>query len=334
MSWTAEVQVINQHLQFGAETTPGTGVAAGKLLECFDMMPGINGDVLFYTPTGRKYPSEQEENTEWLDWTFGGNMDYNGILYPMSSVYGQSSAAMHGSSSTAKDWVFTPPVTGSVQPQTYSIEQGDAIRAHKSYYNLFTEYGYTLTRKAVSNTGKLISQPLQDGITLTTNPTAVALAPVVGKQWEVFLDTTSGALGTTQLTRVLSFVYLFTNVYGPLWVLNRANVGFTAHVDLKPATTVKMLVEADSNGMALLSDLQAGTTLFLRAIAQGNQIASDGPGAVYNTITHDMAVKVGKPQPFKDEQGVFAIEWELDIVEDSGWGKAQTCTVTNLITAL
>ena len=49
-----------------------------------------------------------------------------------------------------------------------------------------------------------------------------------------------------------------------------------------------------------------------------------------------MAVKVSKTTPFKDEQGIYAIEWEFEVVEDAAWnsGQSQTITVTNLITAL
>ncbi len=54
----------------------------------------------------------------------------------------------------------------------------------------------------------------------------------------------------------------------------------------------------------------------------------------YNIYQHDMAVKVSKPNPFSDKKGVFAEEWEFTIVEDATWGKAQTVTVTNLLTAL
>ena len=54
----------------------------------------------------------------------------------------------------------------------------------------------------------------------------------------------------------------------------------------------------------------------------------------YNINQHDMAVKVSKPNPFKDHKGVFAEEWEFTIVEDATWGKSQTVTVTNLLTAL
>lgn len=338
MTWTAERTTVNQRIQIGPEATTalGTPVAAGKLLECFDWQFGINGDIAQYTPTGHKYVNVQEENTEWVDITVGGDLDYNGAIYLLNSAMGATSPTSHGGSSTAKDWVFTPPTNGSIVPQTYSIQQGDSVHAHSVAYGLITEFGYKGLRKGpFTVSAKGIAQPISDGISLTSNPTAVALAPTVAKQWNVYLDTTSSGLGTTQLTRVLSVDYLMTNIYGPLWVLNRSTVGWTAHVDLMPKTTIKLKLEADANGMALLSYLQSGTTYYLRVQAQGNQIASDGPGAVSNTLTHDMAVKIGKPTGvFADDQGVFALEWELTIVEDPTWGKAQTITVTNLLTSL
>lgn len=339
MAWTAERTSVNQRLQFGAEATTalGTSVSAGKLVECFDMQFAINGDVNFYTPTGRKYPNTQEENTEWVDMTLGGNFDYNGCLYPLSGVMGSTTPVAHLASATAKDWVLTPGVTSpSIVPQTYTIEQGDSIRAHKMTYGLFTEWGYKGTRKDFTNSGKGIARALSDGITMTNSPTAVALAPVVSKHVNVYLDTTSGGLGTTQLTRVLSVDYLMTNVYGPFYPLDRSQTSWTAHVDLLPKCTIKLKVEADANGMAMLPYLQSGTTYFLRVDALGTTaIATDGPGNIYNEFKHDMAVKFNKPTGvFADEQGVFAIEWELMIVEDATWGKSQTFTVTNLITAL
>jgi hypothetical protein len=212
------------------------------------------------------------------------------------------------------------------------------------------------------------------------------------------------------------------NIYGSFWPLNRTNISFPAHVDLAPATTMKLKVEADAAGMALLSSLQVGTTQYMRVMAQGQIIdnlqtvslgtpsagtftltykgqttagitfnaaasavqtaltglstigtgnatvtgSAGGPysvsftgtlasdstamtgsasgltggtflitqSQVYNTIQHDMAVKTGKPTTFADDSGIFAIEWELTIVEDPTWGKSQVVTVTNLLTAL
>ncbi len=336
MTWTAEVSTVNQRLQIGVETTHGTAVAATELLECFDWQLAIEADVKMYRPTGHKYDTVQEENIEWSSGTLGGALDYNGVIYPLSSIMGTVAPVAHGASSTAKDWVFTPPIYGSVNPTTYTLQQGDSVRAHQMAYGLFTSYGFKATRKDVSCSGKFIGQLMSDGIVLTSSPTAIPLAPVVGKHWNIYLDSTSGTLGTTQLTRPLSLDFMFDAVYGPFYALNRANPSFTAHVDLSPKTTIKLLVEADANGMALLGYLQSGVTYYLRCQAQGNQIASDGPGAVYNTYQHDMAVKVSKPNPWKDDSGIFAIEWELTIVEDPSWnsGQSQVVTVTNTRTAL
>ena len=339
MTWQAERTSVNQKIQIGAEATTalGTPVAAGKLLECFDFSFSINGDVNFYTPTGRKYASSQEENTEWVDISVGGNLDYNGVIYLLNSTMGNVSPVSHLASVTAKDWVFTPPTTGSIVPRTYTIQQGDSVRAHQVAYAIFSDFGYKGDRKNFTISGKGIGQPITDGATMTSSPTAVALAPVPAKQFNVYLDPTSGALGTTQLTRALSVDYSMTGTYGPLFVLNRSTLGFTAHVDMAPKASIKLKLEADAAGMALLGYLQSGVTYYLRVQAQGTTaIAADGPGNIFNTFTHDMAVKVNKPTAFADAQGVFAIEWELDVVEDSTWntGQAQTFTVTNLIAAL
>jgi hypothetical protein len=367
----------------------------------------------------------QVESTEWVDGTMGGPLDYNGVLYPLNSAMGSVSPTAHGSSSTAKDWVFTPPVTGSATPNTFTFQQGDSVRAHQLAYGLFTNFAYKGTRKDFTVSGKLIANNLTDNITLTSTPTAVALAPAPSKQFNVYLDPTSAALGTTQLLRVLSVDFTMDGIYGPLWVLNRANLSFPVHVDMKPKATVKLKVGADAAGMALLGYLQTGATQFLRVQGQGLiidnlQTVTIGGGATggtftlsykgqttapitysasltsatvntafqllstvstnctvtggaggpytftfsgplasdmspvgatnvslvggtptitsvaqaYNIFQHDLAVKVGKPTKFEDDQGVFAIEWELTVVEDSGWGKAHMITVTNLLTAL
>jgi hypothetical protein len=336
MAWTAERTTVNQKIQIGAEATTalGTAVAANKLLQNYDFTFGIIPDVIFYRPTGRKYDTVQIENAEWVDGTMAGTLDYNTSIYPLSGAMGSVSAVAHLASATAKDWIFNPPVTGSVVPQTYTFQQGDSIRAHQLAYGLFTQFGYKGDRKTFTVSGKVLAQAITDGATLTGSPTAVALAPVAAKQVNVYLDSTSGGLGTTLLTRVLAIDFTMDGIYGPLMTLNRANLGYAAHVDMAPKATFKLKVEADAAGMALLGYLQSGVTYFLQVDAQGAQIASDGPGAILNEFKHQMAVKVGKPTTFSDDQGVFAIEWELTIVEDSTWGHSQLLTVTNLLTAL
>lgn len=336
MTWTAETQTVNQQVQIGPESTPGTAVAASKLLKCYDWVPGINAGTTPYTPSGNKYVASQEEDWEEAGWTIGGILDYNGLPYLLSSAMGKIVPALHSPSITAYDWIYTPPLTGSIQPQTYTVMQGDSIRARKTAYVLVNNFGYKGTRKTpFTISGKAMAQSLQDGIVLTSSPTAVALAQATTNQFNVYLDTTSGGIGTTQLTRVFSIEYAFDNIYGPFYPLNRSNSSFTGHVDLMPKTSFKMLVAADSTGFgAMQGYLESQATVYIRVSAQGALI--DAGNSIHNTFQHDMAVKFTKPSDLKDEQGIFATEWECTIVQDPAWasGQAQTITVTNLISAL
>src|SRR5579872_6564647 len=202
MTFTPHVTTVNQHLQIGPESTSalGTNVAATKELLCFDVTFQPEGDTTFYKASGRKYDGEQEQNTEWSSATWNGAMDYNGMIYPVLSIGGNVAAAAHGNSATAKDWIVAPPVTGTVVPRTYTVEQGEAtVYAKKVNYLLFTDLGYTFERKATSMTGKSMSQNMQTGITMTSTPTQIPLAPIAGKHINVYQDSSSANLGTTQL---------------------------------------------------------------------------------------------------------------------------------------
>lgn len=292
MTWNPERSTVNQHLQIGPESTSslGTNVAATKELLCFDMVMQPEGDTTFYRGSGRKYNAEQEQHTEWLSATWNGNMDYNGLIYPLVSIGGNVAAAAHGSSGTAKDWIITPPVTGSIVPRTYTVEQGDSNYAQKVNYTLFTDFGYTVERKATSMTGKTMSQALQIGITLTSNPTVVALATMPGKHFNFYADTSSGALGTTQLAKILKVQFAMNGVYGQFFPINRANASYANQVDLAPQTTLKMLLEADATALAFLAAWEQGTTYFVRTNAQGLvidnlQIATITGGPTGGTFT-------------------------------------------------
>jgi hypothetical protein len=332
----AEVATINQKVQVGVETTSGTSVAASKQVNCFTWAMGVEADTKFYMGTGRKYASTAVENKEWASGTLDGPLDFNALIYPLNGAMGGISAATHGTSATAKDWIFTPPLTGNAAPKTFTIEQGDAVRAHKFSYGLFTSFNYKGTRDEFTCNADLIGQLVTDGITMTASPTAVALSPMASKLFSVWIDPTSGALGTTQFTRIISVDYSFANIYTPAWFINRSVTSWATHIDTAPTCTLKIMMEADAAGMGLLTSLQAGTTQYVRIQAVGAQIAADGPGSVLATFTHDMAVKFQKPTRWQDQNGIFAIEWDAQIVEDTAWGSgtAQTFTLTNLLTAL
>src|SRR5689334_4622015 len=134
---------VNQRIQLGVETTPGTGVTANRIIDAWTVKMGPKTDSKQSTPTGRKYVSAQAMNKEWMEWGIDSPiMDYNSMIYLLSSAFSGITPTAHGSSSTAKDWIVTPPVSGSASPKTYTIEQGSSERAHKFSYGLLNKFGY------------------------------------------------------------------------------------------------------------------------------------------------------------------------------------------------
>lgn len=334
MAWQQERASINQRIQIGAEslTALGTAVPANKNLLPFTFQFGPSFDLATYMATGHKYPVIQEANEEWVDGSLSGSGCYNTLVYPLAGACGTTTPTTSGSSTTAKDWVFTPPIAGVKEPQTYTFEQGDGTTAEKLAYGLFTQFGYKFDRKSFEVSGTILAHQLQTGITMTSSPTNVPLAPIVANQVNVYIDDDQASLGTTQALKFISGDYTMGGIYGPAWFVNRANASFSNHVDLAPKSTFKVLVEADATGLALLSAVRDGVLKYIRVEAVGDVIDADN--TINNTFQHDMAVFIGKPDQFSDSNGIYAIGFECTIAEDPTWSKSQEFTLTNLITAL
>jgi len=186
---------------------------------------------------------------------------------------GIATPATHGSSATAKDWIYDAILSGSRQPQTYTFEQGEAAtRAHKFAYGLITKYGYKFSRKDSSISGSVLAQKVSDGITMTSSPTPIALLPMTGQEFNLYIDSSSASIGTTQILNNLSGEFTMDGIYGPAWYVNRAASSFSAHVDLVPNAGFKFAVAADANGMASLGDMRTGVTKYARVEAVGDVI--------------------------------------------------------------
>lgn len=324
---------INQVVQFGKETTPGTAVAANKRLDGAMVSLGIEADVAYYRGTGRKYNTVQELNREWSSGTLDESpLDFGWTVYPLSSIYGTPTIAASGASSTAKDWTFNASLSGNASPQTFSIEKGDSTTAEKVDYALFQQWGYKGTRQSFTQSGAFISRKVTKGATLTASPTVVPIAPINASLFDVYIDPDSTGLGTTKIVRPLSIEFTFDSVYNPAWYINTDYASWAEHVDATPNCTFKLMVVADTQGMALLDTMRDGSTQFIQVKAEGAEI--DATNSINEAFVHNMAVKVGKPDKWADSDGLYAISWEFTIIEDATWGKAHQIILTNLLTAL
>ena len=327
----AERTSIAQLIQIGVESTPGTSVSATKKFQATSIEPSIRAEVDRFRPMGTKYETFVAENKEWVEARLSGKLNYTEIVYLLSSLVDTATISTPAMATNTRNWNFTSDATSEDTPKTFTVEHGSSVRADKFTYGLVTELGMSFNRNSCEFTGGMIGQRLTDGITMTSmGVTTVALEPVIANQVSVYIDTTSGGLGGTKLTRALSTEWHLGSRYNPLWVLDAANSSWVAAVETAPDLTMNLTVEADSEGMGQLTNLRSGDTVWARIEAVGDLIES----TFYNKLTIDMPVKLVGTGGFSDQDGVYAVEWNFVGVYDSTWGKPFDINVRNTLTAL
>ena len=329
-----ERATVAQVVQIGAEATnaQGTAVAAGKLLASMELTGGIKAEHEMFRPTGRKYGSFVIPGREWSEWKIGGKATYGELVYPLASVLHSTTPSTDGT--LPKLWTFTPGLSAEDTVQTYTVEMGSGVRAHSFAYGIVTELGLKFSHKSgVEYDGVLMGQRIGDGITLTTNPTAIETTPmpIAGTQITISTGTSfAGLASASTIARCLSAEWRIGDRFKPLWVLDATKTSYVAHVEGVPKLAAKILVEADAAGMAFLTAMRAASQQWLRFGCSGPNIESGKP----YLFQIDGCYNVKNVSDFRDEEGVYAVEWELEPVYDTTAAKTYEAKVRNLVAAL
>lgn len=331
-----ERATISQACQIGVETVAGTSVAANKRLGSigFNLAPSIETNA--QRPMGQKYANLQILGKEWVTASIDGAPVYTELPYILSSLMSAGTVTQIMDSVTPTGcykWSFDSNAFGDDAPKTFTVEQGSAARAAKSSGLLITDTTMEFSRSEVTLSGSAIGKALVDGITMTASPTQLPQVPVRPTEMSFYADATAAALGTTKLTRAIKGSFELSSRYGPLWVVDAALPSYAATVETEPTLQGTMLQVMDAEGMAHLTRLRAGTTMFFRFAAIGPSIYV---GALPQThkLYVDFAAQVSDIKEPSDEDGVYAIEWTLGGVVDSVWGKAFHIDVYTTTSAL
>lgn len=321
---------VVETVQFGPETTEGTAVPATRNIRSMSVDTKIGGQSEFFRPDGRKFNALSTLNQEWSTFAINGKGTYTEIIYPLAMMFGDPTAAASGIAIKTRTYEMLD--TTLLTPKAMTIEKGGSVRAQKMAGSILTDLTMTFSRKTgVSLTGNGIGRLFTDGVTLTPGLPDVALIPLVGKQLDVYVDSTAAALGTTKLLRAFSVEESITGVFGPLWAINSALTSYADHVDLAPTTSTKVMLEADATGMGYLTQYRADTLMFIRIQSTGATMP--GEAAPY-LFQFDTCVAIKSVEPDTDEDGVTTVSYDCELIKDSTWGKAQSIKVANQIATL
>ena len=329
----AERQSTTQKVQIGFEATPGTIVPATKIIQSYRIDPGVKATLTPFTPTGFKAPTLIPLGQEMVEAKISGVATYSEIITLLNSLLVAPAAPTQIGTTGGYPWLFTPSVNSPDSFKTISVEQGDSVRAHSFGFGVVNSLGFKWDRNNATIDGSMFGGKLNDGATLTALSGAGStyeIIQVLGSQIAVYADSTNGGLGTTKLTRVLMGEINISERYKPLWVVDSAQGSFVAVVESVPKIELKLTLEADSNGMAFLNSMRNGSTTFFRVKALGANI---GTGADY-LLQFDIAGKVSAISEFKDQDGVYAVEFTFTAVYDATWAKFLEVKAVNKISTL
>ncbi len=332
-----ERSTISQAVQIGVEATPGTGVAATRRLGSIGIEMGAQVDTNAQRPNGQKYANLQVLGREWGEASVSGSPAYTELPYLFASLLSTPTvtAIMDGTVATgAHLWTFETDSFGADAPKTYTLEQGDKVRAHRAVYALLSDLTMGWSRSEVSLDGTMTTRRLEDGITLSPGATMLPQVPVRPSELSAYLDVASADLGLTKLLRAISGEWSVGSRFSPVWVVDAAQPSFVAHTEAEPDASFTLLQQADGQGMANLVALRGGATRFLRLVAEGPVIYSAAGVVHRHRMTLDMAGQVSDVGSFSDEDGVYAVEWTFGAVHDPAWGRAMRVQVVTTTSAL
>lgn len=335
-----------QAVQIGREVTPGTAVPADVILSGLSLMlnPSVESDV--FRPKGYKYPTLVTANKEWSSGSIEGTATYEELVVLLAAVMGQPVTAEILDTAIptgAYRWTFSPQSSGIDTPQTYTLEQGDAEQGSQAAYGLITDMDLDVSRSEIKVGGSVFAGLIDNAAGMTAGATALVpdLHPIQPGQVCIYVAATHAGLdsGTdsdpaARWPNALSIHPSIGGRFNPVWFLNCTQDSFSGHVEApEPDYALDFLVEADASGLAFLDDFRAGATKFVRIEATGPEIYSGGI-VVKHRLRWDFAVKVLEPGEKSDEDGVYAVQPNLQVVHDATWGHASTVEVINTVASI
>lgn len=325
----------NIGVQFGVETTKGTSAAANKKLLGLTVSPRPATEMAQFKPSGSRVNTVNQLVSEKTEADYEGPIDYNTIVYPLSSLFGKvTPVAQSAPNAAAKDWTWNFTGRGDTNAQTYTVEVGDSTTASKFTYGTFTGAELSISRTDDNMiSGSMVGQALQIGQTLTASPTEIDIVPVAATSWDVYVDSTSAALGTTKLAAVYEAGLNLSDFFSEEYTLDSTKPSFASLYDAEePSFEWTMMVGADTTGMAYITAARNTEKRFIRLVSQGAIIPS--ATASKYTIQIDMCVSVTEMDAFESNDGLYVIPLTFGLMYDSGWGKAMSIKVTNGLATL
>lgn len=313
---------IHQSVQIGYEINEGQAVAATRRLASVSIEMSPKAEVQQFKAGGSKHLTTTAKGKEWSEGSISGVPSYNELIPLLGSNYGEGTTTDLGGGAWKTE--LRSETFEADRTPTMTVEMGSDVRAHRATGVRVTDLTLAWNRPAGSQevSGTVRGRALTDGVTLSPGTTQLTPVPITAEHVTLYLDSSEATLGTTALNRAFSVEIAHTNRFAPVWALKGSEESYVANVETDPTMQVTIVLEADAQGMSLLSALRNGTTKWLRVEALGPSI-----GTSRHTFRFDAPCRVVEVQDFSDQDGVYAIGFTLAPIFDDAFDGSHKITV-------
>ena len=276
-----QVAYIAAEASFGVK--PANGAFRDLAMMTIERTPML--DAKSYRNQGRRFAAKTAINKDYVDGKSTGDASFTELIYPHSSHWGIITPTAVASANVAKDWKWPIQLSGAITPQSYWLQYGDTVRSDEFGGGVFSGTTVKATRETITAESPFFAQSLQDNATFVPTPPVLPETPMMGKHWQLFMDPSSGSLGSTLLTRVADAEIAYAGAFTPWFAANRASATYTTPVDRAPKAQFTVTLEADSNGMKVLADARQGLVEYFRFFAQGDPVEAQYTVTISGTPT-------------------------------------------------
>lgn len=308
------VDIVNQ---IGAETTPGTAVAANRFLPTLNFNPKRDIQTKNFRGAGSKVTTSKSQGKKMSNGDYDGVLDYNSIVYILAGLFPFTVQPI--GTSGGHQWTFICGARASdLGRKTYTIEVGDATAATRYAFAQLTSFGLNATQDDFSIKGNLIARYPEDNLVLTANPTTRTERPVDRDDVDVFIETTYAALSnrTNKITEVFAESLEIGDKFAPAFFHNRSTPQFADVVEKSYAPKFSFETAHNAQSRALLADLTNNPWRYIRWEAFGNQIGLDASTPVIELIDFDMSVKFDSPEEMTNDGDPYAYKFNCEPMYD------------------
>jgi hypothetical protein len=331
----AEGIVSLRKTQIGPESTAGTAVAATSVQRLLSngakddrVVEFVNEHIGYLPQVNRTVTPKLAASIAFED----SPLTFEQAMYPFSAGIQPVAATADGAGSGFV-WTYAFPTTAVNTIKTYTIESGDNIQAREMEYSFCESFAISFNAGEVVNISSNWIGRQWSNTTFTGALTAPTVEEVLSSKGKIFIDATSGTVGTTLVSStLLSGTLNVTTGWKPVWTAD-GNLYFSFAKNTAPEIKLDLVYEHNTSSEAEYAAFVAGTPRLIRLRFLGSTLTSAGT-YTEKTISINLAGSYETWDSFGDMDGNNTVSCTFRAAYDSTAALFANISIVNEVASI